>query len=244
MPTLDFRDSDLHTPEAGAYLDGVMHAPNETTEYHWQFVEAIRDQAITNVLRRRAGESISKTSEAMDMVAGAASGPRLSDMVGLLNPAALTQGRFRRGEIAGRLLLIVLVHAEHDPSRASKESAYKIYRDAAAKAHLADTGRVTLLRIFDDFEPAAHFWTSRVIAPEIWRDRGNSGAHLARFIGFADTIRAKGEAVKLDQGSLLDPTKTWTVPARFVLPKWEIPMPSPAELAESMARWAHLSASV
>jgi hypothetical protein len=105
---------------------------------------------------------------------------------------------------------------------------YKMFENASSRAKLPDRSRATLVKIFDDFEPVAHFWTATIILPELWRNRANSGADLASFLGAAEQIRMMGERVRLDLGLLLDPEKTWKVPDRFVLPRWEIPLPSPS----------------
>ncbi len=112
-----------------------------------------------------------------------------------------------------------------------------MWSKAAARAKLPDRSRVTLMKTFDDFEPAAHLWAAAAQAPALWQDRSKGGAELAEFLGVAEQLREKGERVKLDKGFLLDPTKTWKVPDRFVLPEWEIQLSSPAVLPESMSRW-------
>jgi hypothetical protein len=37
---------------------------------------------------------------------------------------------------------------------------------------------------------------------------------------------------------LLDPCITWKVPDRFILPRWDIPMPHPSVLEAQMMTWA------
>ena len=175
--------------------------------------------------------------DAASLVVRAASGPRLADIVRRLDPGWVTRGGMIRPDFAGRLLILALSLAEHDPVNVSKEAAYTTFSKACQVARLPDSSRANLVKIFDDFEPVAHFWAATIIAPPLWEATGDGGAELAEFLGFAERLRSMSEQVRLDKGRLLDPQKTWKVPDRFVPPPWNIPLPTPAMLAESMKGW-------
>jgi hypothetical protein len=227
---------DLHNTEAGVYLFSVMCNSRGGDDEHRRFIDAVLNHAVSNVLRRNDGKK-PINPEAMDLVANAAVGPRLADIARDQALVLFTRGFHHRGAMAGMLLTFILAYAEHDPANVSKQNAYKMFEKASSDARLPDRSRATLVKVFDDFEPVAHFWAATVMAPQIWGERANSGAHLARFLGFAEALRRKAIVVQLDQGPALDPAKTWTVPDRFVLPAWDIQIPTPNSLADAMTHW-------
>ena len=235
MPILDLPD--LHTPQAGVYLVSVMCAPSETDDYHRQFYQATVNEATVNVLRDNNGKQPLNPA-AIDIVARAATGPRLHDIARRQSPALFSQGHLLRGDVAGRLLTIILSYGEHEPGNASKQAAYRMFEKAATVARYPNRSRNTLVKIYDDFESVAHFWTAKGIAAPLWSDWLVSGMHLAQFLGFAESLRQKAEHVRLDRGTALDPRITWKVSDRFTLPMWPIALPRPGALAEAMSHWA------
>jgi hypothetical protein len=213
-----------------------MFNPRGTAEEHRQFVQSVLNQVTSNVLRGTKSTQINPNS--LEMVVAAATGPRLEDEARQLARLHVTRGRLLRSEIAAKLLMIVLSYAEHQPSLASKEIAYKMWRVAADKAHVPDSSRANLVKVFDDFHPAVHFWASATFAPDLWEAaRSAGGRELAAFLGYGEHLRVMAEAVRLDGVPLLDPALTWKVPDRFVLPRCEILLPTPAMIEAAMSEW-------
>ena len=234
MPEMQL--ADLHNVEASVYVATVMFSPNRTHAEIQRGVDAVRNQALADVLNRNPGAKPLNPA-AMEMLIEAAKGDRIADYDRIIGPAMRTRHGLHRGLMAAKLFVVALAFVEHDPSNVSKEAAYKMWLKAATRAKVPDHGRITLLNAFSDFEPVAHLWAAATLEPKLFQDRSKGGAELAEFLGLAERLRQKGESVRLDKGFLLDPTKTWKAPARFTLPAWEIPLPSPAMLAESMSRW-------
>ncbi len=240
MPALALPD--LHNVEAGVYLYGVMLRPTGTSSEHQAFVAGAKNSVTRNILKSNPGCEI--RNEALELVRAAAMGPTVEDEVRTFWRDHVTRGRLLRSEIAGRLLVIALSLAEHDPRGASKEKAYRMWRSVADKKRFPDSSRANLVGIFDDFHPAIHLWAATVIAPPLWQGRAEGGKELAKFLGFAEQLRIMGESAPLSHGTLLDPAVTWKVPARFILPQWDIGLPTPEMLLDAMLQWPRLSKSV
>jgi hypothetical protein len=234
---------DLHNVEAGVYVIAVMFFPTGRHDDHQHFVDAVRNQAVANNLRQNPGANpIDQT--AIGLLRDAAKGPHFAEFAAGFGPAALTRGYLDRPMMAGMLLTVILAYAEHDPARASKEAAYAMLGCALTKAKIPGGSRLTLMKIFDDFEPVIHLWTAAKLQPELWQNRANGGRELAEFLGCAESLRMAAEKVRLDRGLLLDPIKSWKVPSRFTLPQWEIRLPTPDMLKESMKLWQTLSGCI
>ena len=241
MPYLKLPD--LHHNEAAAYLQAVMFDPAGRHEDHLRFVDAVRNQAHQNVLR--TNEQAQNNPKALPLAMGVALGPRLEDESPRISRFLWTRGGLLRGDLAVRLFLIVLAYAEHDPIHASKENAYKMWRRAAVKTHLPDSSRANMVKIFDDYHSVIHFWAASLMAQCVWQAAKEfGGSRLADFLGFAERLRLLGEAVSLDGRSLLDPALTWKVSERFVLPQWNIAIPTPSALEAETLRWPDLSKTV
>ncbi len=240
MPTLELPD--LHNIEAVVYLYAVMARPAGPSGDHWAFVAGAKNSVTRKILKANPGCEI--RSEAIELVREAAAGPTIEEEIRTFWRDHVTRGLLLRPEIAARLLVMTLSLAEHHAGGALKEKAYRMWRSIADKKHIPDSSRANLVQIFDDFHPVAHLWAATVIAPSLWERRAEGGKDLAVFLGFAEQLRKMGESTPLSQGTLLDPALTWKVPERFILPPWEIPLPTPEMILDAMLQWPRLSKSV
>jgi hypothetical protein len=170
----DLQLPDLHNVEAGPYLVAVMFFPTGRHDDHRRFVDAVRNQAVANSLRKKpSGHPIDQT--AIGLLRDAAMGPHFAEFAAGFGPAALARGYLDRPMMAGMLLAIILAYAEHDPARASKEAAYAMMGCALKRAKIPGGHRLTLMKIFDDFEPVIHLAESSERRPRTGRIPGMRG---------------------------------------------------------------------
>ncbi len=240
MPELKLPD--LHLPEAGLYLTAVMFYPRDPAK-HAAFVEAARNDAVRRVMHRMRSANVdpaSRSPEAIRLMADAATGPSIG---GETRAGHLVAKNYRRTEIAALMFLYVLAcdDAPEEGEKATLDHARDTISTAGVIAgQMPGLSRTYVIKIWNDFSPAVHLLAAMTFLPDLWRVAGESGngTRLAEFLAVAEAMRIRGETHFSDHAGtpLLDPAKTWTVPARFILPEVSLAgIPKPSALKAWMA---------
>lgn len=215
MPVLDLPD--LHLPEAGLYLFSVMLYPHDAKRQS-NYVEAFRAKAVLKV----AGENPYRVKrEAVREVVAAAHAPRLEDTLKPVTPLCFG------GTVAAQSLCWVLSCAERSPAQASLLSARRALEPGLRKTFRRGTSPANLKMVWKRYMPVAHFWMTLFAWRELWKESAGNGSKLALWLALAEETRRLGEGFVPLRAStpVLDPTRTWKVPDRFLLPKVTVEMP-------------------
>lgn len=187
------------------------------------FLEAVRARVVLKVV----GENPCRVKrEAVKVVVAAAHAPRLEDTLKPVTPLVFG------GTVAAQTLCWVLSCAEHSPAQASLLSARRVLEPSVRKTFRRGTSRANLIKAWQRYMPVAHFWLARLAWRELWNESAGNGSKFALLLALAEETRRLGEGFVPLRAStpVLDPTRTWKVPGRFLLPKVKVEMPHFDEL--------------
>jgi hypothetical protein len=244
LPDLNLRS--LHLDEAGVYIEAVMLWPRADHAYHLRFVEAVRNDAMRNVLSKRGDRRINP--ERLNLVVDAAIGPRMVEVIrgdGILTPGYGIIQRY----IAYKMFMHVLscIEAQDPEEPPTLEHARRMIGSAGGKySSYPSLGRSELIDIWNWHSSAVHLLAAKTIIGLDRRVRAGeaNGPLLAEFLAYAEAFRIRGEHHRPPRSKtpLLDPAATWKAPDWVVLPP--IPegrpaLPAPARLRAEMANRPH-----
>jgi hypothetical protein len=231
MPELEI--SELQSQSARAYVFAVMNFPRGTKSDHDRHADAVTLEAVRMAFAKRADRSREIAHRMSNLVFKAAIGPTMKDMIQETRGKLWTSRGHNRPFLAATIMLIVMSGHQHGIGPKSKAAAFKFLADIPAQAPIRER---SLRQAFDYWEPVLHFHAVELLWPDalakLHDTRQTDG--LKRFLWYAESIRVAGEAIVLDQGTLLDAALTWKVPAGFNLPTTKVTLPTIQEVERSL----------
>jgi hypothetical protein len=132
------------------------------------------------------------------------------------------------------ILISALNNSRAGQARTLESVKVEIRKSVADRPNFAQISDSTIENtIWSHYKPVASLWAAYL---RIIMDYHVSNAEpgfpcrlddLARFLGFAESVRRAGEACKLRQSrtTLLDPKTSWVVPPEVALPHFDIDWP-------------------